>query len=449
MNDDVRIVNFYRARAAADEDGLSVGLSGRDLATYRALGRLVLDETSGHFDSSFDIFSVGLTLFEMATGTLPDLSLDRDALLATIDDPAKRALVAFALHGDPSDRPTAEALLRRVTALAPSVTSQQERTFRSLVGDRAPWGLKAGALGSWLEENWVVSNALPECDQTRRRALAEKLSDTDGFELLTKCMTEDTTAPPWVELSQTKTGEPIEDKTTADQLTALLHNEAGLVFYDQLFCVSAAVSPLHDYDFEQRLGSSKTAFAAIVRNRSTKDRRVIKFVRQGGDRSALHELQLSMKASAASQFVQDGFSFGTAARDVIFTVVEFTAHQLGERITARGVESEHDFWEIASQLTRGIADLHRSSILHLSLEVCLHACGISARADRALVPPSPKIFASPRTAKYASLDSIAPARSKMRERTTHSSIPTTSSSTARPRMPTARIAARRTSSRWA
>ena len=66
------------------------------------------------------MFSVGVTLFEMATGKLPDTSLDRDQLLATIDDPAKRELLSFALHADPFKRPTAEHLLQHTTALAPS-----------------------------------------------------------------------------------------------------------------------------------------------------------------------------------------------------------------------------------------------------------------------------------------------------------------------------------------
>ena len=60
-----------------------------------------------------DIFSVGVTLFEMATGAIPIPG--RDA--RTIEDPAKRELVSFALCDEPSERPTAEALLAKTLEL--------------------------------------------------------------------------------------------------------------------------------------------------------------------------------------------------------------------------------------------------------------------------------------------------------------------------------------------
>ena len=57
-----------------------------------------------------DMFSVGVTLFEMATGELPNWGLDRDQLLASVDDPRKHELLSIALHDQPSKRPTAEHL---------------------------------------------------------------------------------------------------------------------------------------------------------------------------------------------------------------------------------------------------------------------------------------------------------------------------------------------------
>ena len=60
------------------------------------------------------MFSVGVTLFEMATGAIPIPGRD----LRTIEDPAKRALVSFALRDEPSERPTAEALLEKALELA-------------------------------------------------------------------------------------------------------------------------------------------------------------------------------------------------------------------------------------------------------------------------------------------------------------------------------------------
>ena len=59
-----------------------------------------------------------MTLFELATGELPD-SLERDALSDGIQDPAKCELVCFALHHDPSKRPTADDLAKKVADLAP------------------------------------------------------------------------------------------------------------------------------------------------------------------------------------------------------------------------------------------------------------------------------------------------------------------------------------------
>ena len=55
-----------------------------------------------------------ITLFETATGAIPIPG--RDA--RTIKDPAKRELVSFALRNEPSERPTAEALLEKTLELA-------------------------------------------------------------------------------------------------------------------------------------------------------------------------------------------------------------------------------------------------------------------------------------------------------------------------------------------
>ena len=50
----------------------------------------------------------------MRTGAIP--TPGRDA--RTIEDPAKRELVSFALRDEPSERPTAEALLEKTLELA-------------------------------------------------------------------------------------------------------------------------------------------------------------------------------------------------------------------------------------------------------------------------------------------------------------------------------------------
>ena len=75
------------------------------------------------FSFASDMFSVGVLLCEMATGELPS-----DELVNTIEDPAKRELVAFALR---EQRPTAEELAQKIALLAPDGTMESQ--FRAQV----------------------------------------------------------------------------------------------------------------------------------------------------------------------------------------------------------------------------------------------------------------------------------------------------------------------------
>ena len=302
----------------------------------------------------------------MATGELPDSSLD---LYATIADPAKRELISFALHDEPSERPTADELLRKVTSLAPKVTTEQESNFRKAVGKKAPWGLDACELKKWLEENWVNSDALPAVEQQQRRTLAQELSDTDGFELLTVCTTEDSMVP-WVKISHTKTGEALRDPERAAQLTRLLHMRAGLTFYFQLFCASASQTQLHDYDWLQYHSHTDTAEAAVIFNRVSSETCILKLVRQTSQRLAAREVALQTKAGVASNRVVHLYHYGTTSRDVFYGVAELVSDSLAARVTlGQGVADEDEFWRLAYQLVSGIADLHAAGVLHLAVEV--------------------------------------------------------------------------------
>ena len=73
--------------------------------------------------------------------------------------------------------------------------SQQEVTFRKATKGTVPWSLGTRELAEWLEENWVNSESQPADENATRSQLLLQLSDTDGFELLTKCLIDDAPLP--------------------------------------------------------------------------------------------------------------------------------------------------------------------------------------------------------------------------------------------------------------
>ena len=247
---------------------------------------------------------------------------------------------------------------------------RQEATFRKSVGDKAPWGLDADALANWLDEHWVNSDALPANQQQERRALAQQLSETDGFELLAACTSEDKKVP-WVRISQTKTGEVIHDLKRAQQLTSLLHTQAGLTFYYQLFCASNSITPLHDHEWVRLVHRTDVSEDDIVLCRTANELRRVQFARQDAERPVgEREYELSMKASAASGHVLGGYFFGTTSLDVFFSIAEFAVDYMTGRIGAgQGIQDDDEFWRLASQITSGVADIHQAGILHLAIQV--------------------------------------------------------------------------------
>ena len=120
-------------------------------------------------------------LFEMATGELP--SADRD--LSIIEDPAKRELISFALHDEPSRRPTAEELHQRIATLAPS--SMMESQFRAQVfasmrfNEKGP-SAEAKLLRSKLASQGVHLHIItPLPGQSIDRAVFDTMARCDGF----------------------------------------------------------------------------------------------------------------------------------------------------------------------------------------------------------------------------------------------------------------------------
>lgn len=440
---DVRIAKFHCACEANSADD-SYFWHPDDKLEYRAP-----EDADGLFSFASDIFSVAVTLFEMATGLPPDPILGRDELMSSITDPAKRELISFALHDDPSKRPTAEELLRKIMSLAPSVTSGQELTFRKSVGDKAPWGLDAPETTNFLQERWVVSEKASADEQEKRRALLMQLSDTDGFELMTKC-TSETDQPPFVKITHTKSGERIHDLERAEQLTTFLQTQAGLTFFYQLFCASSSsVSPLLNYEWVRFIGCSESSSVAIVRKR----------VVSGGEECGLKffsvtdkrgELEIKTHAKVAdTEFVKAVYHYGSCSDFVMFEIREWAANKLKDRIhSGVGIEDSAEFWRLAFQLARAVVDIHSRGILHLALRV-------SARETRfvqhslVLVPVfvhSRKTCSSPRRATCVWASSIVRARRPPLIRTLRSGMPRTGSSTVHRRTPTARSASRRTSS---
>ena len=84
-NGDLRVADFYRACELARATAHKPLDHPDDKLEYRAPE----DEP---FSFASDMFSVGVTLFKMATGELPNWGLDRDQLLASVDDPRKHEL---------------------------------------------------------------------------------------------------------------------------------------------------------------------------------------------------------------------------------------------------------------------------------------------------------------------------------------------------------------------
>lgn len=188
----MRVGTFVRAceakKAATHQPFLSPG----DDPAYQAPERT--------FSFASDMFSVGAILFEMATGKLPSLRLDRDKLLSSIDDPSKRELISFALHDDPSKRPTAEELLQKITQLAPLAMLESQfraQVFASMrfgdIGPMAEAKVLRGKLASQGVHLHIVS-VLP--GQSITTTVFETMAKCDAFiAMATKDYGEDTGNP--------------------------------------------------------------------------------------------------------------------------------------------------------------------------------------------------------------------------------------------------------------
>ena len=140
------------------------------------------EDADGLFSFASDMYSVAVTLFEMATGELPQMRLDRDQLLAAVDDLGKRELISFALHADPAKRPTAEHLLQMITALAPS--SMLESQFRAQVFA----SMRFSAIGPMAEAKLLRGKLASQGVHLHIISLLAGESITNGvFDTMAKC----------------------------------------------------------------------------------------------------------------------------------------------------------------------------------------------------------------------------------------------------------------------
>ena len=174
----------------------------------------------------------------------------------------------------------------------------------------------------------------------------------------------------FVKISRTKSGKTIKDKQVARQLTAFLHAQAGLGFHYQLFSSAADINPhpLLEYEYSQLVRESTDALVAIIRNKLTGQLRAVKFVRKNYARSVSDEMRLHAIASA-SECVVSLYHRGSSSTRVYFVITKlYGAGTLRSRMSSDGMHDDKLFWRLASQIARGVADIHRAGILHLALQ---------------------------------------------------------------------------------
>ena len=146
--------------------------------------------------------------------------------------------------------------------------TRQAARFKSSVGQVEPWSLSSEMLATYLTEAFVNSSHLPSgWEREKRVQLVERLTGTSGLGLLESCCSSDT-RPPWVKLTHTPIGDPLEDETRAQQLTSFLHDTAGLSFYFQLYVSCATMSPLQGYEFVNHVQIKKEHYEVRFLHRS-------------------------------------------------------------------------------------------------------------------------------------------------------------------------------------
>ena len=258
-----------------------------------------------------------------------------------------------------------------------SVT-KQEATFRRIIGHTPPWDLNARDFEAFLNGQFVNSTALPTGKKTKRRQLAHVLAGAGGVSFLEHCCQSDSKSP-WVQISDTVDSDgklPQADQTRVQQLTSVLC-ASGLSFYYQLYVASVSHSPLHGYVFVAPIVQHAHYELTRVRNRVTEQLAILTLTsfenmettQMARQQKTLFDVQ---KACDVSEFVASLHHWGSNGT-VVFIIGEYCG---GGPLTKRikrdvGVKDENEFWRLAFQLARGIADIHAAGLDRMDIRVRL------------------------------------------------------------------------------
>ena len=77
-------------------------------------------------------------------------------------------------------------------------------------------------------------------------------------------------------------------------------------------------------------------------------------------------MMLHAKAAASAHVVLS-HQRGASSTKVYYAIEEYCKSTLRSRIESEGVRDDELFWKWASQIARGVADIHRAGIIHLGI----------------------------------------------------------------------------------
>jgi hypothetical protein len=255
-----------------------------------------------------------------------------------------------------------------------SVT-KQEATFRRVVGHTPPWDHNARDFEAFLNERFVNSTVVPTGEKTKRRQLVHTLAGAGGVGFLQHCFQNDCKSP-WVQVSYAADEKLLQqaEQTRVQQLTPTLC-ASGLSFDYQLYVASVSHSPLHGYEFVAPIVQHADYELTLFRNRVTEQLAILtltsfenmEMTQMAREEKTLFDVQ---KACDVSEFVASIHHWGSNGT-VVFIIGEYCGRgPLTKRIAPDvGIKDEDEFWRLAFQLARGIADIHAAGLDRMDIQV--------------------------------------------------------------------------------